>query len=215
MKDITNIILENESFIYSIASKFAGYKDKEDLFQAGCIGMIKAYNNFDLSYGVKFTTYAYQYVYGEIREFVNNDHNIKLNRDMSRLRGKIEEAKNYLIQYLSRVPSSKDLSDYLEIDEDLICQILNYKETYSMDMTVQDDLSLNEVIPDKCDDVDVLITLKWEIEKLDEPDRTIMKQKFFEDMTQSQIAYNLGLSQVDVSRREKKVLSKIRKSFNV
>lgn len=211
MEEITDIILKNESFIYSIANKFPFYPNKEDLFQVGCIGMIKAYKNFDSSKGVKFTSYAYQYVYGEMRDLICRDHNIRLNSEMTRLRIKIEKAREYIMQILKREPTVKDLSGYLEIDENIIIQALNYSDAFSMD---DDEMSLHEVIADKQTDLDILITLKWEIEKLKEPDRTILFQKFFEDMTQSQIAANLGLTQVDVSRRERKALVKIRKSFN-
>lgn len=214
MEEVCEIIIKNKSFIYSIANKFSYYKSKEDLFQAGCIGMIKAYNNFDPSKGVKFTSYAYQYVYGEMRDLVYKDHNIKLNSDLVRLKSKVEKAKESLTQVLNHEPSSKELSDYLEIDEEIINQILNYRETFSIDEVVKDDLSLHEIIPDKNEDLDILITLKWEIEKLKEPEKTILYKKFFEDLTQTQIANNLGLTQVDVSRREKKALTKIRKSFN-
>ncbi|MBR2840856.1 MAG: sigma-70 family RNA polymerase sigma factor [Bacilli bacterium] len=214
MKDITDIIMDNEGFIYSIANKFSHYKSRDDLFQAGCIGMIKAYNNFDPSKEVKFTSYAYQYVFGEMRDLVYKDHNVRLNSDLMRLKTKVEKAKEILTQNLKKIPTSKELSDYLEIDYKVIDQILNYSDSYSIDEVVKDDLSLHEIIPDKMSDMDILVSLKWEIEKLKEPDKSIMQKKFFEDLTQSQIASNLGLSQVDVSRREKKILTKIRKSFN-
>lgn len=214
MKEITDIILENESFIYSIANKFPYYQSKEDLFQAGCIGMIKAYNNFDSKKGVKFTSYAYQYVYGEMSNLVNKDHTIKLNSDLLRLKGKVSKAKSYLIQLLNHEPSSKEISSYLEIDEKIVNQILNYSDAFSIDEIVKDELSLHEIVPDKEEDIDTLIALKWEIEKLKEPEKTILYQKFFEDLTQEKIAQNLGITQVDVSRREKKALTKIRKSFN-
>lgn len=214
MKDITDIIMDNEGFIYSIANKFSHYKSRDDLFQAGCIGMIKAYNNFDPSKEVKFTSYAYQYVFGEMRDLVYKDHNVRLNSDLMRLKTKVEKAKEILTQNLKKTPTSKELSDYLEIDYKVIDQILNYSDSYSIDEVVKDDLSLHEIIPDKMSDIDILVSLKWEIEKLKEPDKSIIQKKFFEDLTQSQIASNLGLSQVDVSRREKKILTKIRKSFN-
>ena len=89
MEEISEIILNNESFIYSIANRFAKYKNKEDLFQAGCIGMIEAYKNYDKSRNVKFTSYAYKYIYGEMSKFVREDHTIKLSKDMSKLKNKI------------------------------------------------------------------------------------------------------------------------------
>lgn len=214
MEEISEIILNNESFIYSIANRFAKYKNKEDLFQAGCIGMIEAYKNYDKSRNVKFTSYAYKYIYGEMSKFVREDHTIKLSKDMSKLKNKIEIVRNHLTQNFMRFPTIKELSDYLEIEEETIEQILNYKDPFSIDEIVKEDLQLHELIPDKQTDYDALITLKDEIEKLNEPERTIMLERYFEDLTQTEIAKNLGLSQVDVSRKEKKVLTKLRQTIN-
>ncbi len=214
MEEISEIILNNESFIYSIANRFAKYKNKEDLFQAGCIGMIEAYKNYDKSRNVKFTSYAYKYIYGEMSKFVREDHTIKLSKDMSKLKNKIEIVRNHLTQNFMRFPTIKELSDYLEIEEETIEQILNHKDPFSIDEIVKEDLQLHELIPDKQTDYDALITLKDEIEKLNEPERTIMLERYFEDLTQTEIAKNLGLSQVDVSRKEKKVLTKLRQTIN-
>lgn len=214
MKDVTKIILENENLVYSIANKFSKYKNKEDLFQVGCIGIIKAYKNFDPNKGTKFTSYAYRYIYGEISSYVREDHTVKLNKEMSSLKNKIEIARNYLTQNLMRYPTTKELSNYLELDEDLVNQILNYNDCYSIDEVYKDGLSMHELIADKQLDYNTLIMLKEEIEKLSEPERTIMLERYYEDLTQTEIANNLGLSQVDVSRRERKTLKKLRKVFN-
>ena len=215
MEEITQIILKNESFIYSIASKFSKYKSKEDLFQVGCIGMIEAYKNYDETKGTKFTSYAYQYIYGEMSKFVREDHTIKLSRDLSRLKTKIEIAKNHLAQSLMHIPSNKELSNFLEIDEEIIEQTLNYTDPYSMDEIFSDDLSMHEIIADKEMDYDTIIALKKEIESLNEPERTIMIKRYFEDLTQTEVAKKLGLSQVDISRKEKKVLTKLKKNFQL
>ena len=214
MTDITNIILENENLIYSIANKFSKYKNKEDLFQVGCIGMIEAYKNYDETKGTKFTSYAYRYIYGEMSKYVREDHSVKLSRDLYNLKNKIEIAKNHLAQSLMHIPTNKELSDFLEIDEETIDQIINYNDPYSMDEMVKEDLSLHELISDKQMDYNTLIALKSEIENLNEPERTIMIERYYKDLTQTEIANNLGLSQVDVSRKENKVLTKLRKTFN-
>lgn len=210
MESIEELIIKNKNLIYDIVSNYPSYKSKEDLFQAGCMGMIEAYNNFDESKGCKFTTYAYPYIFGEINKFVKEDHNIKLSREMSRLKSQIEKARIYLTQNLMEEPSIKQLSDFMKMDEELISQILNYGDTYSIDQTVGEDLSLHEIIPDRNIDYNVLLALKEEIEKLEEPERTIMYKRYYEDLTQTEIASIIGLSQVDISRREKKVLTKIR-----
>ncbi|MBR3198655.1 MAG: sigma-70 family RNA polymerase sigma factor [Bacilli bacterium] len=214
MDEITEIILKNETFIYSIAKKFSKYKNKEDLFQVGCIGMIEAYKNFDETKGTKFTTYAYNYVYGQMSKYVREDHIIKLNRELNTIKSKIEKAKEHLSQCLMREPTNKEISDFLEIDEDTIGKILNYKDPYSMEENYADELSMYEIISDKEKDYNTLIALKMEIEKLNEPEKTIMIKRYYEDLTQTEIAKKLGLSQVDISRKENKILTKLRKTFN-
>lgn len=213
MENVSEIIMQNKSLIYDIVGNYPYYKDKEDLFQAGCIGLIEAYRNFDSSRGCKFTSYAYPYIFGEVNKCVKNDHNIKLSKQMSSLRSKIIKAKGYLAQILMHEPSIREISDYLEVEEDLVGSVLNYGDSLSMDEVVGDDLSLHDVISSKGYDLDSLLYLKEFFENLEEPERTIMYKRYFEDLTQSEISNIIGISQVDVSRREKKVLSRIRKNY--
>ena len=214
MEEITKLLVENENLIYSVASKYTKYKDKEDLFQAGCIGMMEAYKNFDKTKETKFTTYAYPYIFGEINKYVREDHTIKLSKDMQKLKSKIETAKNILTQKLMHVPNIKELSSYLEIEEEIINSVINYNDPYSIDKEIDEDTSMHEIIPDKIIDYDSLIDLKTEIEYLEEPERTIMIERYYNDITQTELSKRLGLSQVDISRREKKVLTKLKKTFN-
>lgn len=214
MEEITKLLVENENLIYSVASKFTKYKDKEDLFQAGCIGMMEAYKNYDNTKGTKFTTYAYPYIFGEINKYVREDHTIKLSKDMQKLKSKIEKSRNILSQKLMHTPTIKEISNYLEIDEQTISSLLNYNDPYSIDKELDEDISMHEVIPDKIVDYNTLIALKTEIEYLEEPERTIMIERYYNDITQTELSKRLGLSQVDISRREKKVLTKLKKTFN-
>lgn len=214
MKEITKLITDNQRLIYSIASKFSKYKDKEDLFQVGCIGMIEAYKNYNEKEKTKFTTYAYPYIFGQIYKYVNEDSFVKLNRNLITIKRKIEKAIEYLSQKLMRKPTSKEISMYLGIDEETTCQILNYKDPYSLDEIYQDELSMYDVLPGKEVDYNTLIALKNEIERLEEPERTIMINRYYEDQTQTEVADTLGITQVDVSRREAKVLKKLKRIFN-
>ena len=106
------IILENKNLIYSITRYFEKYANKEDLFQAGCIGMIMAYNHYDESMNVKFTTYAYPYILGEMKKLVREDKSIKISRNIQMLNLKIEKARVILTQKLMREPSINELSDF-------------------------------------------------------------------------------------------------------
>ena len=215
MDPLKEVILENSNLIYSIASYFGNNQDMDDLFQAGCIGMMEAYKKFDASRRVKFTTFAYPYILGRISEYARENHAIKLSKDMMRARNKIDKAKLYLTQEFMREPTNEELSEYLNVPIENLNMLMNYKgEGVSLDETYLDDLSLYDVIAAKEVDYNTLVFLKQEIDSLGEPERTIMYERYFEDMTQSEIANNLGLSQVDVSRREKKVLVKLRKTFN-
>lgn len=211
MSDITSIILENEGLIYKIASYFP-YQDKDDLYQAGCKGILLAYQNYDESKGAKFSSYAYTYILGEMKSVVRENRSLKIGRDISKLNNQIERAKTILEQKLMHEPSALEISQYLEIPESLVEMALNSKvKMQSIDDMVGDtNMMLHEIISSPDVDVDSLLFLKMELDSLGEPERTIMIERYYEDMTQLEVARGLGLSQVDVSRREKKVLMKLR-----
>ncbi len=215
MEDITTVILKNENLIYKLSSYFPYYHDKEDLYQAGCKGMIEAYDRYDASRGVKFTSYAYSYILGEMKKVVSEDKGIKVSRDINKLSNKIERARALLSQSLMRYPTNLELSDYLGIPEYYVIEAMNSKVSMqSIDSHVGDtNMMLHEIISSPSADIDDLTFLKTELENLEEPERSIMISRYYEDMTQSEVARNLGLSQVDVSRREKKVLTRIREEL--
>lgn len=210
MDEIKEVILNNSNLIYSIASKFKGH-DIDDLFQVGCIGMIEAYRNFDKSKNVKFTTYAYPFILGKISEYVRENHNVRVSKDVQRMKKKILKVREALTQVLMREPSNIEISDYLDIPLKNLERIMSYGlDGVSLDEVYLDDLSLYDVIGDKVIDYNTLTFLKDEINKLKEPERSIMIKRYFEDRTQCDTAFDLGLSQVEVSRKEKKVLVKLR-----
>ncbi len=208
------LILKNRNLIYAIAKYFDKYSSKEDLFQAGCIGMMMAYKNYDENSGVKFTTYAYSYILGEMKKLVREDKGIKINRSVQLVSLKIEKAKVYLTQQLMREPSTKELSIYLEIPEEIICDSLNSNMTiYSIDAPLKDgeNITLQDTISDNQNvGLDDLIELKNVLSSLSPFEKQIIEDRYVRDLTQQQIAKHLGISQVQVSRNEKKVLSKLR-----
>jgi len=108
-------ILEYENLVWSIVAKYGGYFDKDDLYQAGCKGMIEAYKRYDSSRDAKFTSYAYSYILGEMKKVVREDKSIKISRDINKLNSKIEKANSLLSQTLMREPTITELSNYLEI----------------------------------------------------------------------------------------------------
>jgi len=209
------LILENRNLIYSITKYFESYSNKEDLFQAGCVGMIMAYKNYDSSMNVKFTTYAYPYILGEMKKLVREDKGIKINRSIQRLNLKIEKANIILSQKLMREPKIYELSEFLEIPEELIVEALNSTKTiYSIDQPITTDgkdLTLIDMIGQTENlEKEDLILLKDELNKLNPMEKKLINNRYMHDLTQDQTAKALGITQVQVSRHEQKVLTKLK-----
>ena len=214
MKPIEEIVVENQNLIYSVVNEFGNEINKEDLFQVGVMGMIKAYKNFDESLNIKFTTYAYTYILGEIKKYIREDKGFKVSRQTSSLGYKIEKARELLAQKYNRVPTYNEIAVYLEIPEYVIAEAINSKqEIKSIDSAVAIDskeLTLHETIPSKREDIDSLILLKEELLKLEDSEKELLHKRYFEDMTQTEVANAFGMTQVQVSRSEKKVLTKLK-----
>ena len=217
MNKYEEVINSTSKMIYMIINKyFRGY-DKEDLYQVGVLGVIKAYDNYKKDHNTKFSTYAYTYIYGEIYTYTNNLKGLKLARENYSLYKKINEAKNILSQRLVKEPTIYELSSFLELDYKLIESIINsMKNIDSLEKTISSDskdLSLSDTISDEKDYYNIdYIMLNEEINNLPEPWNKIIKLRYFEDKTQSEVASMLGMNQVEISRGEAKVLKKIRET---
>lgn len=207
------LILENKNLIYSITRYFEKYSNKEDLFQAGCIGMIMAYKNYNPDMNVKFTTYAYPYILGEMKKLVREDKSIKVSRNIQLLNLKIDKAIVLLTQKLMRTPTILELSDFLEMPINLIEDAINSnKPIYSIDEPLNDEgkeLTLQDTIG-KIDNIDDLLLLKEELSKLNPFEQELINKRYVNDLTQQQTASELGISQVQVSRGEQKILTKLK-----
>jgi RNA polymerase sporulation-specific sigma factor len=206
--------------IYDLANKYNHKNDsniKDDLFQVGAMGMIDAYKHYDPSKNTKFTTFAYLYVNGEIKKFIREDRMIKVSRDIIYLCSRIEYAKGLLAQKLKREATINELSSFLEISEDKIISALEYNiSIQSIDEPINDEgkeLTIQDVIYEKenYDKID-LIWLKDELSRLSPIEKEIINMRYFEGMTQSETAATLGLSQVNVSRTENRLLLSLRNS---
>lgn len=211
--NIETLIKNNERLIYSIASNFKNYKSIEDLYQAGCLGLITAYKHFDTTRDCKFTTYAYPYIFGEMRKLVREDKGIKISREISKLNLKIEKAYIILTQKLMREPSIQELSIYLEIPEYYISESINsLNRIKSIDEPITSgdkELTLQDVIGESTN-IDDLLLLKDSLNKLNSEERKIIDSRYKEDYTQTETAKIMGISQVQVSRKEQKILKKLR-----
>ena len=217
MESLSDLIDQNKNLIYKITTLFNNC-NKEDLFQVGCIGLINAYKKYDESYNTKFSTYAYPYILGEISSYVKRDKGIKVSREISKLNSMIERAGILLTQKLMREPSISELANYLEIDESLVIDALKARyPIMSTDSVINDDgreITLMDTIPDiNGMDMNTLVALKEELLKLDSFERELINERYVQNLTQSEVASNLGISQVQVSRKEQKVLSKMRSNL--
>ena len=214
-QDLTNLIMENQNLIYSIIHYFEGYGNKEDLFQVGAMGLIKAYKKYDPSIGTKFTTYAYPYILGEMKKLITEDKEIKINRDLSRLSTKIEKASILLTQQLMREPYIYELADFLELPEKTILEAMQSRgKVQSIDEPINQEgkeITLHDTIGQiEHLSLDTLIALKSELENLTPFERELIERRYINNLTQSETANILGMSQVQVSRKEQKVLTKLR-----
>lgn len=211
------IIEKYSDRIYNIVKKMS-YYDRDDLFQVGCIGLIKAYRAYDPSKGAELFSYAYKSILGEIRTYIRENRNIKISRDLYSLKGKIEEARNIVSQKLMRNATIEEVANFLgiSVDEIVFALSTNYSTT-SLDKTINDndkDMCFYDVIPDVENlEKEDLLTLRESLNKLDENDRKIINLRYMSDYTQQETARIMGTSQVQVSRKESKVLQKLNKEM--
>jgi RNA polymerase sporulation-specific sigma factor len=195
-----------------------GY-DYDDIFQIGSMGLVKAIQNFDLSYDVKFSTYAVPMIMGEIRRFLRDDGFIKVSRNVKYLAKKIHYGREKLTQKLKREPTIQELAEYMDISKEEL--------VFSMDAVVEPQY-LYEIIHqedgapiylmDKLTEAEQLpiadkMNLKEVLNNLDKRSRQIIILRYFKDVTQMNVAKMLGISQVQVSRIEKKVLSQMKEKL--
>lgn len=203
------VVKDNEKMIWKIASHFYGV-DKDDLFQAGIVGLLKALQNYKSNGVTKFSTYAHDYIFGEMYLLANNK-NIKISKDILRLYKKIESTRYILAQKLNKIPSNLELSEFLGMAlEDINMAINSANIIMSLDSKEDDEKSLYESIRAKEEDLDTRILLNDSMEVLNEEEKDIIKSRYFEDLTQSEVARKLNMTQVMVSRYEKKGINKIR-----
>lgn len=199
------LILEYEKLIYAVMRYFKNYSNKEDLFQVGCIGLINAYNNYNVNCNTKFSTYAYSYILGEMKKLVREDKGIKISRNISKLAMQIEKTYIYLTQHLMRTPSLQEIASFLKVDEYLLAEALN-SNNILLDV---DDIQINTFNEYSNDD----LLLRDELNKLNSDELDLITKRYMEDMTQTEVATTLGMSQVQVSRKEHKVLEKLKKQL--
>ncbi|WP_297991391.1 RNA polymerase sporulation sigma factor SigF [Anoxybacillus sp.] len=210
------IIEKNMRLVWSVVQRFLnrGY-EPEDLFQIGCIGLMKSVDKFDLSYDVKFSTYAVPMILGEIQRFIRDDGSVKVSRSLKEIGNKIRKAKDELSKRNGRVPTVNEIAEFLHIaPEDVVLAQEAIRSPTSIHETVYendgDPITLLDQIADEPDVWFDKIALKKAMEELDERERLIVYLRYYKDQTQSEVAARLGISQVQVSRLEKKILQQMK-----
>ncbi len=196
-------LLEYDGLIYSIISKYKKY-DMEDLYQVAMIGLIDALKHYDSKYNTKFSSFAYYYIVGEVNKYIRENSSLKVSRNLVELKKKIIKAKEAMSQKLGREATNLEISLYLEIDEKLIDEaLISTDSVTSLEDSYFDPISYDNTSAEVLD-------LKNELEKLSEDERRLIYSRYFEELTQSETSNVLGISQVQVSRNEAKILNKLK-----
>lgn len=213
MENITSIIKQNEGLIYKIISKYRNYFEIEDLYQVAVIGLIKAAKNYQDNYNTKFISYAYPYILGEVIKYVNEYRSIKLSKNSRMLYTKIIQASQILSQKLMKNPTTTELSTFLEIDENVIDEVLIANSAIdSLDKVLIEDgknLELYDLLGYYDQGIEYY-SLNDAINQLSPEDYAIIQARYYQDLTQSETGTTLGMYQVEVSRKEKKILKKLK-----
>ena len=214
------LVSENENLIRSIVKRFVGKGEcYEDLYQIACVGFLKAINNFDLSFGVRFSTYLVPMVIGEIKRYLRDDGMIKVSRVIKMQRLKINRfIEKYKDEHMGDSPTIDEVCASLDMERsDVVMALDSVKMPLSL-FEKQDDedgMELIDKIPSS-DDEDKLvdkIMIRSLIDGLPVRDRKILLLRFFKDKTQSETAKAVGVSQVQVSRIESKIMEQLKKKL--
>lgn len=213
------LIEDNMGLVYMVAKKFLGRGvDFDDIVQIGCVGLIKASKKFNPKLDVKFSTYAVSLILGEIKRFFRDDGIIKIPRKTKELAYKVKKAAEHLRKSTEREPTIKDISDFMGVNIELIVEALEatlpvnsiyaetQQETYVFD-SIPAEINGNIEVEDK-------IFLKEVIDRLDSRSKQIIVLRFFNQKSQQEVANVIGISQVQVSRLEKKALTFMRQMYN-
>lgn len=216
------LVTENLGLVWAVARRFMGRGyELDDLYQIGCIGLMKCIDKFDLSYDVKFSTYAVPMISGEIKRFLRDDGMIKVSRTLKETAYKVKKAREEIINRTGIEPKLEELSELLEIDvEEIVASLEVNIEVESIHKTIyQNDGNavylIDKIASEKDENESLLnqMVIEGLLKGLNDMEQTIIKLRYFENKTQTEIAKEVGISQVQVSRMEKKILLKMRDSY--
>ena len=200
-------ILDYEGMLYSIISKYPKRYDKDDLYQVAMLGLIDAHKHYDESFNTKFSTYAYYYIVGEVNKYIRESSSLKVSRNLIDLNKKVIKTKELMSQKLGREPTNLEISLYLEVDEEVINNAIiacsEVSQIENEDVNSYDNITSSTILD-----------LREEIKKLPKTEKNLIMARYYDELTQSETSKILGISQVQVSRKEKKVLQKLKSNLS-
>lgn len=209
------LVTENSGLIWSIARRFIGRGvETDDLYQLGCMGFLKAVEGFDTAFGTQFSTYAVPKISGEIRRFLRDDGTVKVSRSLKEHAATIKGIRNKLTGLLGREPTIQELSDQtgLTPEEIALAETATAATESIHQETGEDGFCLENILTDTESEERMVekIALRQAVEKLPERERMVIQLRYYHSLTQQRVAKVMNVSQVQVSRIEKKALEKIR-----
>lgn len=215
------LVFENTGLIWSIVKRFVGRgHEAEDLFQIGCIGILKAIDKFDMTYDVKFSTYAVPMIMGEIKRFIRDDGMVKVSRLVKENGWRIRNVESELMSTLGREPTIEEIASRVDMSrEDVVLTLEANRDVESINRVVYEndgnEVCVGDQVADKSNNEELVnrIVLNSLLKKLSDKEKLIIEMRYFLAKTQSQVAENLGISQVQVSRLEKKILLGLRENM--
>lgn len=200
-------VLDYEGMLYSIISKYPKRYDKDDLYQVAMLGLIDAHKHYDSNFNTKFSTYAYYYIVGEVNKYIRESSSLKVSRNLIDLNKKVIKAKELMSQKLGREPTNLEISLYLEVDEEIIDNAIiacsEVSQIENEDINSYDNITSSTILD-----------LREEIKKLPKTEKNLIMARYYDELTQSETSKILGISQVQVSRKEKKVLQKLKSNLS-
>ncbi len=219
-KNAREVLIENNlGLVHHIVKRFLGRgHDAEDLFQIGSIGLMKAIDKFDLSYDVKFSTYAVPMISGEIKRFLRDDGMVKVGRTLKENGFKVKIAREKLTQRLGREPHIQEVAAEAQLTEEEVVMAMEagaevesiYQSVYQSDGS--EIYLVDKLVSEDRDKEELLnhMLLEQLLQELDEKERELINMRYFQEQTQTEVAKRLGISQVQVSRLEKRILIRMR-----
>lgn len=213
----------NLRLVLSVIQKFAGRgENADDLFQVGCIGLIKAIDNFDITLNVQFSTYAVPMIIGEIRRYLRDNNMVRVSRSIRDLAYKALQAKEKLTKEKHKEPTIEEIAEELSVPKEEVVMCLDaIQDPMSLQEPVYNDGSENLYIMDQVRDTKNTeeqwsnnITISEAFKKLNDREKMIIRRRFFAGKTQMEVAEEIGISQAQVSRLEKSAIKHIKKMYN-